>query len=111
MLQVRNVEIGAGRPKICVPLVGSTKKEIIEQCMKADDSAADIIEWRVDYFSEVATLEKVYDVLEVLREMTDKVLLFTFRTKEEGGERAISLTNYQELYTNIPHFLEIFREK
>ncbi|MGX7143500.1 type I 3-dehydroquinate dehydratase [Enterococcus saccharolyticus] len=101
MLQVRNVEIGAGRPKICVPLVGSTKKEIIEQCMKADDSAADIIEWRVDYFSEVATLEKVYDVLEVLREMTDKVLLFTFRTKEEGGERAISLTNYQELYTNI----------
>lgn len=84
MLQVRKMTIGSGRPKICVPLVGSTKKEIIEQCMRANESAAEIIEWRVDYFDDVADLEKVYDVVAVLREMTDKLLLFTFRTKEEG---------------------------
>ena len=30
--------------------------------------------------------------------MTDKVLLFTFRTKEEGGEQTISLDAYRDLY-------------
>ena len=31
IVKVRNVEIGAGVPKICVPIVGITKEEIITE--------------------------------------------------------------------------------
>ena len=30
-VKIRDVEIGAGIPKICVPIVGVTKKDILEQ--------------------------------------------------------------------------------
>ena len=30
-VQVRNVIIGEGRPKICVPIVGQTKEEILTE--------------------------------------------------------------------------------
>ncbi|MGN0244325.1 MAG: 3-dehydroquinate dehydratase, partial [Lachnospiraceae bacterium] len=30
-VRVRDIEIGAGIPKICVPIVGTTKEEIIAE--------------------------------------------------------------------------------
>ena len=47
-VKVRNVEIGTGIPKICVPIVGVTKEEIIEAAEKIKTTAADVVEWRVD---------------------------------------------------------------
>ena len=35
---VRNVEIGAGIPKICVPIVGQTKEEIIAEAQTQLDA-------------------------------------------------------------------------
>ena len=34
-VQVRNITIGEGRPKICVPIVGQTKEDII-LCLSHD---------------------------------------------------------------------------
>ena len=98
MLQVKNVNFGEGQPKICVPIVGRTKEALIEQATKANESIADVVEWRVDYFEAVTQVEVVMEVLSALREvLTDKLLLFTFRTIEEGGEQELSLTAYKEL--------------
>lgn len=30
-LKIRNTLLGEGRPKICVPIVGTTEKEILEE--------------------------------------------------------------------------------
>ena len=98
MLQVKNVKFGEGQPKICVPLVGRTKEELIEQATKANASGADVVEWRVDYFEAVTQTEFVIETLLALREiLKDKLLLFTFRTLAEGGEQELSLTAYKEL--------------
>ena len=33
-VQVKNTVIGEGRPKICVPIVGKTKTDILEEAKK-----------------------------------------------------------------------------
>ena len=34
-VKIRNLEIGKGMPKICVPIVGRTKQEILESAKEA----------------------------------------------------------------------------
>lgn len=101
---VRNVEIGSGMPKICVPIVGDTREKILEQARAVKALPADLVEWRVDYLHNVSSLSllTVLTFLSELRnELGDMPLLFTFRTKREGGEKSISPQGYEELYRAI----------
>ena len=89
-LKVRDLEIGAGAPKIIVPIVGVTKEEIIEEAKTFDSIPVDVVEWRVDWFEHVFEFEKVKEVLKELREVLGNTpILMTFRTSKEGGEKAI----------------------
>lgn len=55
----------------------------------------DILEWRVDHFTEVSSVDAVLEAARVIREvMADKPLLFTFRSAKEGGEQALAVENY-----------------
>ena len=47
---VRNVAIGEAIPKICVPIVGKTIDEILNQAKHICEIGADVVEWRVDWF-------------------------------------------------------------
>ncbi|HJC51108.1 MAG TPA: type I 3-dehydroquinate dehydratase [Candidatus Anaerostipes avistercoris] len=97
-VKVRNIEIGAGIPKICVPIVGVTKEEIITEAKTFDSIPVDVVEWRVDWFENVFEFDKVEDVLKDLREaLGDTPILFTFRTSKEGGEKVIEPEPYKEL--------------
>lgn len=98
-LTIKNVTIGQGLPKICVPLTAATNDELVEQAGKANDCAAHVVEWRVDLFDEALRQERVLETLSHIRTaLKDKILLFTFRTAREGGDKAIRLREYQELY-------------
>lgn len=97
-LKVRDLEIGAGAPKIIVPIVGVTKEEIIEEAKTFDSIPVDVVEWRVDWFEHVFEFEKVKEVLKELREVLGNTpILVTFRTSKEGGEKAIEAEAYAEL--------------
>ena len=101
---VRNVEIGAGMPKICVPIVGETREDILAEARAIRELPADLVEWRVDFLNNVSSLSllTVLTFLSELRnELGDLPLLFTFRTKREGGEKSISPQAYEELYKAI----------
>ena len=92
---VRNVKIGEGIPKICVPIVGRTRNEIIDEAKEILALPADLVEWRADWFEDVFDFEQVESVLNSLREILGKKpVLFTFRTAKEGGERAIEDITY-----------------
>ena len=52
-VQVKNTVIGEGRPKICVPIVGRTKTDILEEAKKITTLPVDVVEWRVDWFDDV----------------------------------------------------------
>lgn len=97
-VKIRDIEIGAGAPKIIVPIVGVTKEDIIEEAKTFDSIPVDVVEWRVDWFEGVFDFAKVEDVLKDLREALGNIpLLMTFRTSKEGGEKAIEPDVYVEL--------------
>lgn len=101
-VQIRNLTIGCGRPKICVPIVERTKEEILSFAEKITQSKADMVEWRADWYESVMEPDKVYEVLVDLRKiLKDMPLLFTFRTLQEGGERAIGQSEYRELNCGV----------
>ena len=97
-VKIRDIEIGAGAPKIIVPIVGITKEDIIEEAKTFDSIPVDVVEWRVDWFEGVFDFAKVEDVLKDLRTVLGNIpLLMTFRTSKEGGEKAIEPDAYVDL--------------
>ena len=97
-LVIKNCHIGDGNPKICVPLVGHSEDEILKQAIDIVKEAArceglhpgyrvDIIEFRADYYDDVTNSTKLLELIKMLRDIfSDRVLLFTYRSEEEGGE-------------------------
>ncbi len=97
-VKVRGYEIGAGRTGIIVPIVGRTADEIIKTAKSFKGRDIDVVEWRADFYEKALNLEKVLQVLEKLRSaLEDMPLLFTFRTKDEGGERVIASVPYTNM--------------
>ena len=97
-IKVRDIEIGAGAPKIIVPIIGVTKEDILNEAKTFDSIPVDVVEWRVDWFEHVFEFDKVEDVLKELRTVLGNIpLLLTFRTKKEGGEKAIDTKDYKDL--------------
>ena len=97
-VKIRDIEIGAGAPKIIVPIVGITKEDIIEEAKTFDSIPVDVVEWRVDWFDDVFATEKVLETAKELQEvLKDIPVLLTFRTSKEGGEKEISANDYAAL--------------
>lgn len=106
-LEVRNIVIGEGLPKICIPLTGVTQEEIIEEGRAALQLPCQLIEWRADFFlmqlqkEGCGTLQKIGErilpVLFQLREILPIPIIVTIRTKSEGGEAELSKREYFKL--------------
>lgn len=97
-VKVRNIAIGEGMPKICVPIVGATKEAILEEARAITKLPADVVEWRIDWFEGVFDWAQMEDVLKALRETLGEMpILMTFRTSKEGGEKAIDDETYAEI--------------
>jgi len=96
---VRNISIGEGIPKICVPIVGVTQEEILKEAESFGAIPVDIAEWRVDWFAHVFDMEKVKETLSQLRAVLKEIpVLVTFRTSKEGGKKAIEPGAYAAFY-------------
>lgn len=89
MITIRNIHIGEGRPKICVPLVSSNLEDLEKECASLVSCPLDMLEWRVDYLMNmegihlVQDLEKAYNIIR--KYFKDTPLLTTVRTKSQGG--------------------------
>lgn len=102
VLKIREMLLGEGKPKICIPITGKTEVELREEIAILKASCCDVVEWRVDYFDLIDQPEKVKEVLHELRILLGNLpILFTCRTREEGGEIRISAEAYTELYRNV----------
>ena len=97
-VKVRNVEIGTGIPKICVPIVGVTREEILKAAETIKSTPADVVEWRVDWYEDIFDFGRTEETMKALREVLGETpILFTFRTSKEGGEKSIETDAYVEL--------------
>lgn len=98
---VRNLTIGQGIPKICIPLVSPTRDGILEEARGILSLPYDLVEWRCDWYEDIFT-KGTSQVLTDLREILgDSPILCTFRTKEEGGAREASREQYLDLLHQI----------
>ncbi len=93
-VKVREVTFGEGAPAICVPIMGRMREEIRNEAHAFEAHRADVAEWRADAYLAARTWEtgeKVSEiplipVLQMLRrELHSTPLVFTIRTKAEGG--------------------------
>ena len=92
------VILGEGLPKICVSVTGESKEEIETQARKIDAEKPDLVEWRADYFQDLDDLEKVTEVLMSLQDIFGDIpILFTIRSKREGGKGMLTAEKYQSM--------------
>ena len=109
-LNIKNIVLQAGRPKVAVPLVSQLPQEIIAECEHAAMLPCDLIEWRADsYLSGLTDLEEVLqtkefylDFLKILDDLEyiagDTPLIFTLRSVEQGGMLQLSQAKKAEIY-------------
>lgn len=97
-IKIRNLIIGEGRPKICVPLTGGSTAEVLDEARRAISLPADMIEWRADYFRDAKDPGALTAGLRELRTVLgDLPLLFTLRSEVEGGAFAGSGRQYASI--------------
>ena len=98
-LVVKNREIGTGKPLICVPVMEKTREKIITEITYLTGSSADMIEWRVDAFEAFLDYNAVREVLEAVSPVLgEKIFLYTFRTKKQGGEAQVDRETLNDLH-------------
>jgi 3-dehydroquinate dehydratase-1 len=98
ILKIKNVTIGEGIPKIIIPLVEKTAEGLLEEAQYVKDLQPDVVEWRVDLFEQVENRSAVIEMIARLRRIFSKeLILFTFRSHREGGNKEISDSYYVEL--------------
>ena len=98
IVEVRGIQFGEGKPKICVPLIGKNNVELMEEAKALKTLKLDVVEWRIDHHQDVEDISKMEEALKELRnELGHMPILVTFRSKKEGGEREVSVAYYAEL--------------
>nr|HUM56919.1 type I 3-dehydroquinate dehydratase [Bacillota bacterium] len=108
--------------RICMPITGSSKNEIIRQTEKAMTAKCGMIEWRADYLwaGDPVSVHKdplvILDILDTIcrisknaetgkssgkEEIKNKTVIFTLRTKEEGGKANLKRSAYMEIIRDV----------
>lgn len=83
--------------KVCVPVMGKNKEEVLCQMREVIAMDPDVIEWRAD-FLEADKLSDYEAVLSAVKDIYGDVpLIFTFRTFNEGGNKDITWERYSEI--------------
>lgn len=98
IVEVKNIKIGEGIPKVCVSMTGEDLEELKKEAYILKEAPLDIIEWRADFFNDVQDILRVKETLRDIRKiLCDIPILFTFRSKNEGGEKSIDVEYYKRL--------------
>lgn len=99
MLRVKNKIIGDGKPLICIPIMDEKKDDIIAEVKRLTAEHAEMIEWRADAFEGVESPNAVREVLkEIAPLVKETILVFTFRSKEQGGMHSMADEKVYDLH-------------
>ena len=90
-VNVRGKTIGGLEPLICLPLLASTRAELLRNAKEVLRLTPDLVEWRVDGFDQAQNIDDSLVVLDDLRqEIGSLPLIFTCRIDSEGGIQPFS---------------------
>ena len=91
-VKVRDMVLGDGSVKICVPVIAHTYTELEQTLKTLEGGSFDLVEFRADFYFE----EESRALSAIRRAAGGRPILYTIRTKEEGGEIEISDDQYRE---------------
>ncbi len=92
-IKVRDLYLGSGRPKICVPVTVEDEQALEDMSASLAASCADLFELRAD-----ACREDPVRLLKLLRAAAgERPILFTIRTVQEGGAGDMGDEEYMRL--------------
>ena len=98
VVQVRNLTLGEGLPKICIPLTDSDLHNLLRSAQTLQTGPCDLVEWRADFYGDFRNKSLCLEVLYALREILGDIpLLFTIRTADEGGQADIPTEEYEAI--------------
>jgi 3-dehydroquinate dehydratase I len=91
-VRIGSVELGPGRPKVCVPLTGATIGALEAEARAIRPGVADLVELRIDRFDDVGRDSAVERALDAVRSVLDPAIpiLLTCRSAREGGGADVS---------------------
>ena len=79
----RELKLGTGIPKLCIPAVGNTEAEFLLNLQTAAAAEPDLIELRIDTLHAAEPLPVIRQAVTLARDIP---LLLTFRSRRDGGE-------------------------
>lgn len=101
-VEVKNLKIGEGMTKICVPMVAATDYDVNMQIRIIKRSKTDMVEFRADDYENCKDSEALLSVLEKIHDGLEEFpILFTFRTRSEGGDMDITSSEYREMLMRV----------
>lgn len=101
-VRLKDVVLGEGMPKICVPVMGRSIDEICMAAQRAADAGADVIELRIDSLDASPDAQTAVDVCSAVRGAAGEIpLLFTMRTARDGGAGSSDVQAYEALLTAV----------
>lgn len=102
IVQIKNLAIGEGIPKVCVPITGVSREEILSMAERIACVHPDLVEWRADFYEDIMDTEKTKELLADMDGALGSLpLLFTFRSAAEGGECDITPEEYALLNLQV----------
>ena len=94
--------LGAGRPVVCVPVMGRDEAALAAFARSAVLAGAEVIELRADSLCAMPTAMQAASVLRAVREAApDTPLLFTLRTQRDGGAGLPDAAAYEALLCGL----------
>ncbi len=91
------ITLSNNQARVCVPVMGKTTEEVLQQLKSVVAMEPDIIEWRGDFF-ETDNNEGYLNVLKQMKDVNENIpVIFTIRTDSEGGNKKIGWNEYCDL--------------
>lgn len=101
-VRVRGVTIGEGRTKAMVSITEKTRDAVLARARLLGGMAeVDLVEFRLDHLAAPEPTAVAGMLPAVADAIKGKPLVITFRTKEEGGEKALTPAAYTALYEAV----------
>ena len=95
IVKVRNVKLGDGMPKICIPVTDTNLDDLKKSVNLIRNTPFDLIEWRADFYTGMEDPEVRTKAMTLFRNALGNIpVLFTIRTRVEGGMMEIDTETY-----------------
>lgn len=99
LLCIKGKIIGKGKPLVCVPVMESSKGEILRETRRLEEAHTEMIEWRVDAFENVESPNAIREILNEMKHIIkESILVYTFRSKNQGGCKALSAADIYDIH-------------